>query len=162
VLVVAAAGNDYRQSVSFPAFLESCIAVSAMGRRGTFPSDSTEVADVAKPYGTSDPDSFMAAFSNFGPQISLTGPGAGILSTMPEDSYGVMSGTSMACPAIAGFAAYLLSSNSTIPPNGEDRTKALKEALYKSAKELGFGRDYEGFGLPRYAGSASVVASAGP
>jgi subtilisin len=49
-LVVAAAGNDYRKAVSFPAALESCVAVSAMGTAGTFPKGSVETAEVAKPY----------------------------------------------------------------------------------------------------------------
>jgi subtilisin len=148
-IVVAAAGNDSRRPVSFPAALTSCVAVSAAGRRGTFPDDSSEAADIVKPFGDPDGDHFLAGFSNFGPTIDLTGPGLGIVSTLPEDNFGVMSGTSMACPAVAAFAAYLLAADRTILDlSGPDRSKALKEKLYKSAKPLGFGRDYEGFGLP--------------
>ena len=147
-LVVAAAGNDGRKPVSFPASIESCVAVSAMGRTDAFPAGSTETAEVARPFGT-DRKTFLAAFSNDGPQIDLTGPGVGIVSTLPEDSYGVMSGTSMASPAVVGFAAYLLASHPDIlRSTGSERIKLWKALLSGSARPLGFGRDFEGFGLP--------------
>jgi subtilisin len=147
-LVVAAAGNDYRKAVSFPAALESCVAVSAMGTAGTFPKGSVETAEVAKPYG-SDTRNFIAAFSNFGPQIDLTGPGVGIVSALPDDTYGVMSGTSMACPAVVGYAAHLLATNPDIKAaKGSERSKLWKNLLDGRGVPLGFPRDYEGFGLP--------------
>jgi subtilisin len=107
-----------------------------------------EAPEVARPYGT-DAANFFAAFSNYGPQIDLIGPGVGIVSTMPEDTYGVMSGTSMACPAVVGFAAYLLASNPQIlGAVGNARTTMLKKLLDGCGRPLDFGRDYEGFGLP--------------
>ena len=149
VLVVAAAGNGGRSSVSYPAALTSCVSVSAMGRRSTFPKHSTEESDVAKPFGKPDDDAFVAAFSNIGPQIDVTGPGVGVVSTVPDHAYGVMSGTSMATPAVSGLAAYLLASTPTIMnAKNAERSKLLKEALFTSCRKLGFGRDYEGFGLP--------------
>ncbi len=150
VVVVAAAGNGGRKPVSYPAALPFCVAVSAMGSVGSFPDDSSEAADVAKPFGVPDKRSFIAAFSNYGPQIDLTGPGVGVVSSVPPDGVGVMSGTSMACPAIAGFAAYLLGADPTISnASGGDRSKRLVDRLYEAARRVGFGRDYEGFGVPR-------------
>jgi len=149
VLVVAAAGNDSRKAVSFPAAFMPCVGVSAMGQKGSFPDDSSEASDVDKPFGDPDKTCFIAGFSNFGPQIDLTGPGVGIVSTLPDDTYGVMSGTSMACPAVAGVAAHLLSSQPAIQAKtGTERAEALKEALARSAASKGFGRQFEGFGLP--------------
>ncbi len=149
VLVIAAAGNDGRRSVSFPAALASCVSVSAMGRRGTFPKQSTEESDVAKPFGSPDGNAFIAAFSNVGPQIDVTGPGVGVVATVPDDAYAVMSGTSMACPAVVGLAAYLLASKQPIMIiSKRERAKLLQEALYASCRSQGFGRDFEGFGLP--------------
>ncbi len=149
VLVVAAAGNDYRRPVSFPAAVDSCLAVSAYGRIDTFLADSTEAADVLRPFGE-DKQDFFAAFSNYGPQIDFVGPGVGIVSTLPEDAYGVMSGTSMACPAIVGFAAYLLGSRNELQnATGSERTRLWKSALYGASRPVGFGREFEGFGLPR-------------
>src|SRR5262249_19413030 len=49
VVVIAAAGNDDRSPVSFPATDSLALAVSATGRKGTFPTDSIEIGNVASP-----------------------------------------------------------------------------------------------------------------
>ncbi len=62
-----------------------------------------------------------------------------------------MSGTSMACPAVTGAAARLLSqtANASILslPRNEDRSDAMASALLKAAIQLGFGPTFEGHGL---------------
>lgn len=147
-LVIAAAGNKYRSRVSFPAADPLCLAVSAMGRKATFPDESTETGDIQSPFGDDDSE-FVAAFSNVGPEIDLTGPGVGILSTMPG-GYAPLSGTSMACPAVTGAAARLLSSRPDILNMAPDqaRSDTMAQALLQSAKPRGFGPTYEGQGLP--------------
>jgi subtilisin len=149
-LVIVAAGNEYHSPVSFPASDALAIAVSAMGRKGTFPKDSTEAGDVSRPYGK-DRKNFIAAFSNIGPELDLTGPGVGVLSTVPG-GYAPMSGTSMACPAVTGFAAKMLSMpghrNILNMPRDQARSDAIAQALLQAAKSLGFGPRYEGKGLP--------------
>ncbi|TIU03552.1 MAG: peptidase S8/S53 subtilisin kexin sedolisin, partial [Mesorhizobium sp.] len=62
VLVVAAAGNDGRKPVSYPAALPFCVAVSAAGWTGSFPTPSSESSDIAKPHGSNQ--TFLGAFSN--------------------------------------------------------------------------------------------------
>jgi subtilisin family serine protease len=147
-LVVAAAGNDDRGPVSFPAADPLCIAVSAMGRKGTFPKGSVDDSAVAGPFG-SDPAEFIAAFSNVGPEVNLTGTGVGILSTVP-DGYAPMSGTSMACPAVTGFAARLLAQLPDVlaMPRIQDRSDAVAKALLQSARDRGFPAELQGNGLP--------------
>ncbi|MCI0613230.1 S8 family serine peptidase [bacterium] len=147
--VIVAAGNE-EGDVSFPANLVQSVAVSAFGRLKTFPEDSTDQFNIGTPVGT-DPSDFFAAFSNLGEEVDVTGPGVAILSTVPIDQYAVMSGTSMACPAITGFAAKALSARADIMqlPRDGNRSAAIVKLILDAAQSLGFGLLYEGKGLPR-------------
>lgn len=148
-LTIVAAGNDDRSPVSFPAsFSPPAIAVSAMGRKGTFPKGTTAEDSIAKPFGT-DPNDFIASFSNVGPEIDLTSTGVGIISTVPG-GYMVMDGTSMATPAVAGFGASLLAGKQNIlsMPRDPSRSNAMTQALFSAAKLMGFGANFEGQGRP--------------
>jgi len=147
-LCIIASGNNGRQPVSFPAFVGSAIAVSAMGRKGTFPASSADAEDVAAPYGT-DKKNFVAAFSNVGPEIDLTGPGVAIISTVP-DGHDALSGTSMACPAVTGAAARALGPSSVLKKKrNATRSDAMVKTVLATARTLGFGPTFEGHGLPR-------------
>src|SRR5262245_1526531 len=147
VVVLAANGNDGRQPVSFPAAFDLCLAVSAMGRKGTFPTGVATQDDVASPFGT-DPLNFMASFSNIGEDTDLTGPGVGVISTVPS-GYAVMSGTSMASPAATGALARLLSKHPEVLNLQRDqaRSNAIIELMGQSVTLLGFGPLFEGRGL---------------
>ncbi|MDQ6798958.1 MAG: S8 family serine peptidase [Actinomycetota bacterium] len=146
-LCIIAAGNNSRQPVSFPAREDMALAVSAMGRKGTFPTSSTEADAVAAPYGT-DKKNFIADFSNVGPQIDLVGPGVGIMSTVPG-GYEEISGTSMACPAVVGAAARALTPKILKMKRNAARSDAMVVAILATAKSLGFGPTFEGHGMPQ-------------
>ena len=148
LLCFVANGNDNRSKVSFPAAYSLCIAVSAMGRKGTFPASTVQTASVKAPFGT-DKNNFIADFSNIGPETDLTGPGVGIISTFPVDKYAVMDGTSMACPAETGMAARLLSTRPDIlaMPRTPARTDAMQKFLSTKVQSLGFGANFEGKGI---------------
>jgi subtilisin len=151
-VALIASGNDGRGPVSFPASDSLALAISGMGRKGTFPSGTVEGGDVRSPYGT-DRSNFVAAFSNVGPQIDLTCTGVGILSTVPG-GYAPMDGTSMASPAATGVAARVLAKHPDIlgmPPDAS-RADAIAQAVLRSGRRLGFGATYEGHGLPRGVG----------
>jgi subtilisin len=147
VLVFVANGNDGRQPVGFPASATFSQAISAMGRQGTFPAGTEPEGSVEAPFGT-DAANFVADFSNIGPETDFTGPGVGVMSTLPG-GYGVMSGTSMATPAEVGAAARVLASRPDIlaMPGTVDRTAAMIAALAGVAAPLGFGATFEGKGI---------------
>jgi subtilisin len=133
--------------VSYPARYAQAVAVSAFGRKGTFPAGAAQALTIQKPYGT-DRKNFVANFSNVGSEVALTGPGVGIVSTYP-DGYAAMDGTSMACPAITGALARLLARQTRILGMARDqkRSDAIIHLALKAAEELGFGATFEGAGL---------------
>ena len=70
-------------------------------------------------------------FSNFGVNsVDIYAPGSSILSTLPNNTYGYMSGTSMAAPHVAGVAALLLSENPTL------LSSQIKDIILNSADDI--------------------------
>ncbi len=151
VVVIAAAGNGSRKPVEFPASLPGVIAVSALGEESILPPGSMAAAARVPPIkpGPNCPTAFIGAFSNAGPEIDLTAPGVGVISTYPNGTYAVSDGTSMAAPAITGLAARALSKNSALlsmPPT-QARSDAITHLVLTSATKCGFGPNLEGKGL---------------
>jgi subtilisin family serine protease len=147
VVCIAATGNDYRAPVSYPAAYSQVLAVSACGRKKTYPRRVTQELCATAPFGT-DAGDYVADFSNVGTQVALIEPGVGIVSTL-NDGYGAMDGTSMACPVATGAIARLLAKNTKILRM--DRTQERSDAIIKlagsRAKTLGFDAGFEGAGL---------------
>ena len=70
----------------------------------------------------------LASTSNYGTtSVDLAAPGVGILSTIPGNTYGNMSGTSMAAPHVTGVAALVKSKYPNIS------TLDLKDAILRGA-----------------------------
>jgi subtilisin family serine protease len=84
------------------------LVVAAAGNRG--PSTAKEYpAGEGLPgvlaVAASGEDDTLADFSTRGTWVDVAAPGVDILSSVPDDAYGVWSGTSMAAPLTAGVAA---------------------------------------------------------
>ena len=119
VVLVAAAGNEGASSPIYPAAYPEVIAVGAVDSSGSVPS-----------------------WSNRNPE--LVAPGVDILSTYPDDSYEVLSGTSMATPHVSGVvaliqAARLASGLPVLPPGGESDTglDTVRGVLHATARDAG-------------------------
>jgi subtilisin family serine protease len=128
VLLVAAAGNENGGAVHYPGACGSVIAVSA-----------------------TNANNLIANFSSTGPEVELAAPGVDIKSTYWYGAYGLGSGTSMACPHVAGAAALVWAAEPSLTP------EQVRLRLRQTAEDLGpVGRDnLYGYGLVNAAAAAA-------
>lgn len=73
--------------------------------------DYEQVKDHIVIVGATDNTHNMARFSNFGETVDICAPGKDIYSTLTNNDYGELSGTSMAAPIVSGSIAFLWSLN---------------------------------------------------
>jgi serine protease len=119
VLLIAAAGNSGNSAYSYPASYDWVMSVAAV-----------------------DAEENRAGFSQFNDQVEISGPGVGVMSTVPGNSYSSYSGTSMATPHVAGVAALVWSHFPECTPF------QIRLALVQSAKEKENGcNDEYGWGI---------------
>jgi len=106
VVLLAAAGNESTSAPVYPAALDG------------------KVMGIAS---TSDNDT-LSSFSNYGNvDVWIAAPGEYVMSTFPGGTYASASGTSFSSPLVAGTAALMLSSQSTL--NQANASSALSHAV---------------------------------
>jgi thermitase len=84
-LLIAAAGNDGDGTKNWPAHHPDVMSVSSISANGA-----------------------KSSFSTCNSDVEIAAPGEDVWSTFPHNSYGVISGTSMATPHVSGVAAMVI------------------------------------------------------
>ena len=113
IVIVAAAGNDRTRNAHYPSSLANVISVGAVTSNDT-----------------------SSLFSNKGPTIDVTAPGTAVYSSLPNNQFGPLSGTSMAAPIVSGVAALIKADQPSLS------NKEIEKLIFSSADDLGMaGRD---------------------
>lgn len=148
VIVVASAGNQGMGGMGYPAAYAPVISVASAGWLGEWSSNVWWVADVADP--TNPAEFYIADDSSralSGQVLDVTALGNWIVGPyqvqMGMPSYYFLSGTSMACPHVAGTVALMAQKYSILTAN-------QAEAILKSTALWltgGWASNAQGFGL---------------
>ena len=100
-LLIAAAGNDGDSTPNYPAFHQDVVSVASIDSNGK-----------------------LSSFSTCNSDVEIAAPGRDIWSTFPGNTYGSISGTSMATPHVSGVAAMLISEQGLSAPQARNALKS--------------------------------------
>ncbi|GAA0501835.1 S8 family serine peptidase [Deinococcus depolymerans] len=113
VYVVASAGNENQDRISYPAAL-----ARSKGALGEFLLSA----------GSTDLNDLKSSFSNYARTLEIVGPGENVYAPYPDGRIASWSGTSMVSPMMAGALALSLGQGLTVAP--KDLTKKLAESAF--------------------------------
>ncbi len=109
---------DDPEFVWYPAAYDDCVCVSALDRGDA-----------------------IADYSKYGESVDVTAPGTRVRSTMPDDDYARLSGTSMASPVVAGVAALIKKRYPRLT------VSELRQRLRDTARDVGLSEKRQGAGM---------------
>ncbi len=145
VVVVAAAGNlGYHSFETKDGTFDGYAAFSI-----TDPGNAEDVITVGATHRFWPHTYGVSFFSSRGPtgdgrlKPDLVAPGERIQSTLPNEEWGTMDGTSMAAPHVSGAAAMMMARYSEL----RGRPRKVKTLLCESATDLGRERTFQGYGM---------------
>lgn len=104
-------GNATTAEIIKSAWRKGCFLCGSAGNDGTNEPHYPAAYDNIMCVGASNMVDLRCSFSNYGPNVDIYAPGAGIYRTTKGGGYSPVSGTSIACPQIAGLAALIWSAN---------------------------------------------------
>ena len=107
-----------------------------------YPAAWSDIPGLISVAAVDDQDN-LAFFSNFGHQtVGVGAPGVGIMSTLPNNSYGQNTGTSMATPHVSGIAVLLAAHEPALTPTQivQRIIATSKPVLTLASKAIGSGR----------------------
>ena len=126
ILFIASAGNNNTNVDSTSYYPSNYSTLNPQGS-GNSPASYDAVISVASITSSGA----RSSFSNYGVNnVDIAAPGSSIYSTLPNNSYGTYSGTSMAAPHVAGAAALFASKSS---PGALTRGEEIRNALLQTA-----------------------------
>jgi subtilisin family serine protease len=155
-LCICAAGNT-SGGMEWPGRFPETVGVTALGFKDAPAPKGTLSANrvPTNPAMHGNGGLFLANFSSFGSDADVTGPGVGIIATVPErfglqQPYAAMDGTSMASPAVCGALAALLAVSTTYQAlSGSARAEEARAILRSHCKSVGLAAVFQGNGIPR-------------
>ncbi len=142
------AGDRTIQAATQYAYANGAIVVIASGNNGR--ELKSQGYETALFIGATQNARSLAEFSNTGPYMDLVAPGVNIRTTLIDETYGNISGTSFASPIVAGVAALVYSVNPDLRPS------TVQNILFDTATDLGTRGWDESYGFGMVDAAAAV------
>ena len=136
--------QSWQDACDYAYYTKGCVVIAAAGNSGNAGGNNDCIEYPARyastiAVGATTQSDGRASFSSTGPALELVAPGYQIYSTVWDDTYTTMSGTSMSCPHVAGVAALVIASGVTNNVEVRNRMTSTAEDLGATGKDNKYG-----------------------